>query len=1025
MIPFCRSPLAGDSGARWAASRASALLQFGMGLLLGALPVRAETSAVDLEAIFRSPPAEARPWVLWHWVQGAVSKEGVTQDLEAMKSGGIGGAYLMAIRDAANPPVYSPAVRTLTPEWWDMLRHAFAEADRLGLKLGLHSCDGFATAGGPWITPDLAMQKVVWSEAIVDGGKAVDLLLPSPPTNEGYYRDIATLALPVPEGWESNTRTVLPKVTTSLPDFDPQFLVGPVGEKQVRTTEACWIQYSFEQPFTLRSLVIRNWPLNYGGLYHATRLKIEVSDDGKEFRPHFRLTPPRHGWQDWDADYTFAVPEVTAKFFRFVHDPAGAEPGSEDLNGAKWRSRLILRGLELSSAARIDNYEGKSGLVWRKPAEVIQNVTSTRAEELVDLSTRVSPEGRLKWDAPPGKWLVLRFGHTPTGHRNETAGAGKGLESDKFNPAATRLQFDRWFGESIRQVGEERARRVLKYLLQDSWEAGSQNWSPVFREEFWKRRGSDPIRMLPAYAGIAVGSVESSEKFLRDVRQTITDLTDENFFGVMAELAHAAGVEYVAESTAPTMVADHLRHFRRADIPMGEFWLRSPTHDKPNDIADAVSAAHVYGKNIVQAEAFTQLGIRWDEHPGMLKPIVDEHFALGINRMVFHVFVQNPWLDRRPGMTLDRVGLYFQRDQTWWPEVKAWTDYVARCSALLQAGRPVVDVAYLADADLPSRAVLPEHRPVPLPGGYKADSVNADALAGGMNYAVVVKSSDVALADELQRAGLPPDLTVRGKDVAADDVVWTHRKLSDADIYFVASRRDAPFQLSLQLRSTLVPEVWNPVTGAIDRDVPQVRAGEGGRQTAVQLELEAFGSRFIVMRNKPEAAPARPLTETKLGLDQEISGPWRVTFDPRNGGPKEPVEFPVLADWTSRPEFGIKHYSGTAIYRGAFACNDRHTREHARLELGVVHNLARVIVNGIDCGVAWTPPYRVDISQALRTGRNELEIRVTNTWANRILGDATLPEDQRVTWTTAPASTRPEKLLPAGLLGPVRIVTEE
>lgn len=993
-------------------------------------------TAPDLEALFRNPPEEARPWVLWHWVHGAVSKEGITADLEAMKSGGIGGAYLLSIRDVQNPPVYSPAVRTLTPEWWDMLRHAFAEADRLGLKLGLHSCDGFATAGGPWITPELAMQKVVWSETIVEAGQPLEIALPQPPTNEGHHRDIATLALPVPDGWETHTRTVVPRVTTSLGDLDVQFLVGPAGEKQVRTTDPCWIQYAFDQPFTLRSLVIRNWPLNYGGLYHATRLKIEVSDDGQEFRPHFRLTPPRHGWQDWDADYTFSVPEVRAKYFRFVHDPADAEEGGEDLNGAKWRPRLILRALELSSAARIDNFEGKSGVVWRKAAPVAHAVAAVPAEVIIDLSSRVSPEGRLTWEPPAGRWLVLRFGHTPTGHRNETAGAGKGLESDKFNPAATRLQFDRWFGESIRQVGEERAKRVLKYLLQDSWEAGSQNWSPMFREEFTKRRGSDLLRMLPALAGIPVSSVKESETFLENVCLTISDLTDENFFGVMAELAHAAGVEYVAEATAPTMMGDGMRHFGRVDIPMGEFWLRSPTHDKPNDIADAVSGAHVYGKNIVQAEAFTQLGIRWDEHPGLLKPIADENFARGINRMVFHVFVQNPWLDRRPGMTLDRVGLYFQRDQTWWPEVKAWTDYIARCSALLQAGVPVVDVAYFTNGELPFRAFLPEQRPVPLPEGYQADTVpllgrigrlhrsedDRIRLSAGANYAVVVDDPTDDPGADLRRAGVAPDLLVQGEGAPANAVRWTHRKLAGDDIYFVANARKAAFKGTLVLRSTRVPEIWNPVTGRIERDVPHTRTGEGGRQTAVSLELEALGSRFIVMRSRSAAVPAKPLTEIRLESAREITGPWQVSFDAKNGGPAEPVDFAELVDWTTRAEFGIRHYSGSAVYRTTFRGAPVSGSSPVWLDLGSVRDLARVFVNGQDCGIAWTPPFRVDIAKAVRAGDNELEIRVTNTWANRIYADGTLPENERVTWTTAPASTRPEKLQPAGLLGPVRIV---
>jgi len=254
--------------------------------------------------------------------------------------------------------------------------------------------------------------------------------------------------------------------------------------------------------------------------------------------------------------------------------------------------------------------------------------------------------------------MVLRIGHTSTGHTNATGGGGKGLECDKFDPRVVSLQFDHWFGEAIRRAGPDLAGRVLTIFHVDSWECGSQNWSPVFREEFRRRRGYDLLRWLPAMAGVPLGSADSSERFLYDVRQTIAELIHDNFYVTLAQLAHAKGCQFSAESVAPTMTSDGMLHYQAADIPMGEFWLRSPTHDKPNDMLDAISGAHVYGKSLIQAEAFTELRLAWDEYPGMLKPLQDRNYALGINRMVFHVFTHNPWMDRKPGMTLDgsRIG---------------------------------------------------------------------------------------------------------------------------------------------------------------------------------------------------------------------------------------------------------------------------------------------------------------------------------------------------------------------------------
>ncbi len=1009
--------------------------------------------ADDLEAIFKNPPDSARPWVFWYWMNGAVSREGITADVAAMKQAGIGGAYLMTINAPANPPVYTPVATPMTPEWWALVRHAATEADRLGVKLAFADSDGFATAGGPWITPELSMQKVVWSETHVDGGKSLSAPLAQPPINENYYRDIAVIAFPTPEGSDV---TATPKITTSLPDFDAQFLAAPDLKKQLRTDVPTWIMYEYAAPFTLRSLVIRQWDHNYNGVYHATRMSLETSDDGKEFHPLTRLEPPRHGWQDWDADYTFSVPPTTARFFRFKYDPAGAETGSEDLDGAKWKARLLLRGLELSSAPRLPGFEGKSGAVWRQTARATDaQLPATQCvprAQIVDLTAKLSTDGRLDWTPPAGRWTILRVGHTSTGHRNETATSTKGLECDKLNPAAVRAQFDGWFGEVLRQLGEPLASRVVKIFHVDSWETGSQNWSPIFRAEFTKRRGYDLTPWLPVFAGIPVGSAAESEKFLADVRLTVSDLLTENFFGVFAALARAHGCEFSAESTAPTMSGDGMRHFGQVDLPMGEFWLRSPTHDKPNDIADAISGARAYGKNIVQAEAFTELRESWDEHPGLLKPLADHEFALGINRFVLHVFAHNPWLDRRPGMTLSGVGTYFQRDQTWWPDASAWMDYVARCSALLQVGHPVADIAYFTGEELPVRAVLPERRTVPLPEGYTADSINRDALLrlatvrdgrlvlpGGASYAalvlppdkgprsaeltaklrefgsIAVDSSD-ALRAQLTRAKAESDLlafAVGGKAISG--IEWIHRQAADADTYFVSNQESSPREVQVSIRGIgRTVEVWNPAT--TERE-PAVFSPADGR-SLVGLNLEANGSRFVILRAHANQ-PARIEEHVEPVATKTFGEAWNVAFDPKNGGPAEPVAFATLSDWSKSNDERVRFYSGTATYTTHFDAHVGATRTW--VDLGRVENLAHVFVNGTDCGVAWTSPYRVDVTRALRTGDNTLEVHVTNTWLNRRIGDR--GSKTPLTWTIA-AIPDNARLLPAGLLGPVQLLEQ-
>jgi hypothetical protein len=1110
----------------------------------------ASDAGAALEAAFRNPPPAARPWTFWYWMDAAVTREGITADLEAMKAAGLGGAYLMPIKGPTTPARIEPPAIQGTQVWYDLVRHAMEEADRLGLEIAMHVCDGFATAGGPWITPDKSMQRLVWSRIDVDGGEAgrmLDVQPPRPATREDHYRDVAVLAFPSPEGTGLSTHTVTPQVTTSEVGFDAAFLAGDATRPNAprwRSDRPGWIEYAFDEPFTARSMTV--WP--DGANYEARRLRVEARDETGEFREVKQLVAPRHGWQEGEQPWTFSLPATTSTAFRFVFDPAGSEPGAEDLDSAKWRPVLKIRGVELSSEARIDAFEGKSGAAWRvaprTTEEEVGNELCVPRDAIVALSMSESATGRLRWQIPPGRWTVLRVGHTSTGKRNETAGGGKGLECDKFSAAAARLQYDKWFGEIRRQVGTELASRALKGFHVDSWECGTQNWTAEFPAEFRSRRGYDPLPWLPAMAGIPVGSAEESERFLHDVRTTIAELVVDNFYGIMAELAHADGCWFSSECTSPTFVGDGMAHFAKVDVPMGEFWLRSPTHDKPNDMLDAISAAHIYGKPIVQAEAFTELRLAWDESPATLKALGDRQFALGANRLVTHVFAHNPWLDRRPGMTLSGIGTFLQRDETWWPMARGWTDYLARCQAMLQFGTPVVDIAVFTGEEVPRRAVLPWDLTDTLPGpmgpeavarerkrvaniglpqrempqgvtasagipslsdwpdplrGYSYDSINRDALLklptvrngrielpGGASYSllvipaerklnpqgdlmtpeVVAKLLELAKAgakivigtmptgapgsrvdseaslevrrlagelgklsathvhvgrlrfDDLIRLEVVPDFAT--KEIGESEVsglAWAHRAFGGVNIYFISNQRDVTQSFYANLHSTAREvEYWEPLTGEIGR------AGWHGRDRGrmiVPVELAPHGSVFLVVRDKAVRDSSRLIGEW-LSLDdaREIECDWTLRL-----GDRATPQACELGSWSANDEGDTRHFSGIAAYETTFSWKwTNQPLKRAWLDLGRVADVAEVTLNGRSCGVAWTPPYRVEVTDALRDGRNELQIRVANTWHNRLVGDAGLPEAERTTWTTGPSPPRNAKLLDAGLMGPVRLL---
>lgn len=1110
---------------------------------------------------FTPSAAETSAMVYWYWNDAAVSKPGITTDLEAMKEAGLEGAYLFFIRGKSDRVQFDNPAEQLSPEWWEMVKFAFLEARRLGLKLGLHSCDGFTVAGGPWISPEMSMQKVVWSDTLVSGGRFFSGKLPQPETIENYYRDIKTFAIPVfPENEKSSYR-LNPKITSGLPGEDPQYLNDPAAPGRFRSEEPCWVQYAFDEPFTCRNVVIKK----AGNIFQSNRLMIETGNDGEHFDFHTRLQPHRQGWMDSEADITFAIEPVTARYFRFVYDPGGTEPGAEDLDAAKWEQSLKIPGIELSSSPKINQYEGKSGLVWRiaersdsmqlKPSDFIAE------DKIIDISSFVNQKGELNWEVPEGTWKILRFGHTSTGKTNYIGGGAVGLECDKFNPAAARLQFDKWLGEFYRQVGRRETAEVLKYFHVDSWECGSQNWSPVFAAEFLERRGYDIKKYLPLFAGIPVNDAAFSENVLRDVRETISELVTDNFYGELHRLAAEKGLVFSAESVAPVLSADGMLHHKNVDIPMGEFWLNSPSHDKPNDVLDAVSAAHIYGKRLVQAESFTEIRIDWNEHPGMLKTLGDRNFALGINRFLFHVFSHNPWIDKKPGMTLGVVGLMYQPSQTWFRPGKAWVTYLENCQRQLQQGVPVTDIAVFTGEEIPRRAVLPDRLVTVFPGifgeeivlrekqrlantgnpvheqprgvkvsknmvnpadwvdplrGYAYDSFNPDALLNlafvengkitlpsGASYALLAvpgkrrmnpnaEAMSTEVADkllqlikegatvyfqekpvrpvhtftdenrfnriveemfsgefrELDSSGLKMKKLGKGRILTgkytlpsfeaigiekdffaleengkqAGKLAWTHRAEKGKDLYFVANQEDNARTLELSFRVTgKEPVLFFPVSG--ETSACKVWRTEKGR-TIIPYQFEANESVFVIFENRTMKTASGEGSNNPVFEEMRVlQGSWQLEFDPDFGGPEETVVMDVLSDWSENSDDRIKYYSGTVVYQKSFSWKG--DKSNVFLDIGKVNNIAEIKVNGTDCGVAWTAPFRVEISKAIRQGDNQLEIAVTNTWANRLMSDHRLPEDEWVTWTTCAYRLEGEPLLTAGLMGPVRILKEK
>jgi hypothetical protein len=501
----------------------------------------------------------------------------------------------------------------------------------------------------------------------------------------------------------------------------------------------------------------------------------------------------------------------------------------------------------------------------------------------------------------------------------------------------------------------------------------------------------------------------------------------------------------------------------------------------------------------------------WDEDPALLKPLLDRNFALGINKLFFHVYTHNPWLDRKPGMTLDGIGLFFQRDQTWWNEGRAFVDYVARCQTLLQYGVPVTDIAVFTGEEIPRRAILPDRLVPMLPGifgaervaseqkrlanvgqptrvrpvgvthsanmadpedwvnplrGYAYDSFNKDALLrlaevkngklilpGGAKYSVLVlptahamnpdnlplSAEAAAKVEELRKGGVVvPTLPYTADDFSAlgierdvelpANVAWTHRSGEEMELYFVAdqsgNRRGASelgnsynsrtFTASFRTAGRR-PEIWNPMTGEIT--VPANWKEVTGR-TEVELTLPENGSLFVVFP-KVETADAKVELKESAEAPLNVVNGWSVEF-PAIG---ETLQRDTLFDWSREADERVKYYSGKAIYSGTFTWKPA-KKQSGRIfiRLGDVKSVATVKVNGVDCGIAWTAPYEVEIGSALRKGKNEIEVEVTNTWANALRGADKGKAPFDGIWTNAKYRMAGDGVIPAGWFGPVKIV---
>ncbi len=895
-------------------------------LILAGAATFSAARADSLEEDFENPPMAARPYVWWHWMGCNVTREGITKDLEAMKSAGIGGATIFNLTSSVQAgPV--PIRNTPWPEntyrsksWWSLVEHAASEARRLGLEIGMHNCVGYSASGGPWITPERGMKRVVWSESRIDGGRRISILLEQPPANLDWYRDIAVVAVPSRDS------------------------VRPTG---------------------------------------AVDVSAHMDKDGR---------------LDWDA------PGGLWTLYRFGYTPTGAAPSPQPED---------VKALECDKLSA-DHSKYHMDQVIGPIQDHLGAMVGTSFRHLLFDSYEA---GDLNWTEGFREEFHKRRGYDPLPWLPALAGSNIHESAMTarfkwdFQTTISELFVENNFMQANRMIHSAGMQMQLEPYTGpfDTTEATLAADLPMV--EFWTGGPGavDPKVTGPAQAaGRRVVAAEALTGKPQDSRWSETPAA----LKTTGDGGYCGGVNRLI-----------LHH-----------WVHQPFGDdlKPGMVMGW------WGTHFGRNQTWFEPGKAWLAYLGRCQALLQRGEAVAdfsclespannadlIPRsMLLHQ------LSVKDGQWVLNSGrkypfLYLPNREDMLPEVARKLKELVVHGATLVVGpsKPVRS---------PSLRDYPDcDREVRMIGEELWPSDSGTRLLG-KGRVIAGRSPQQVLTD----LGTGPD--VNFNNPGRHNVRFSHRRDGDADIYFVANLDDAPVQLTASFRiSGKTPEIWLPVTG---RHTPAGIWREEPGRTAVELSLARTEAVFVVFR-KPMGAenhvtavtltgsrgtpspatigfgpggraellapgPGIYQTHTSTGMTLkvdvptlpeplEIGGPWELRFGPGVGAP-EHATFGQLESWSTSADPGVRYFSGSARYLKDIEVPAALLKAGLRLtlDMGMVKDMAEVTVNGKNLGILWHPPFQIDTTEAMKPGVNHLEIVVTNTWANRMIGDEQEPND--------------------------------
>ena len=955
--------------------------------LLLTLVLTASLHATEpLEQQFQNPPDSARPHTWWHWINGNVSKEGITADLEAMKQIGLAGAQIFSV---GVTPIRGPVVFG-SQEWRDLVKHSLSEAERLDLKITMQSCDGWSQSGGPWIQPAQSMQKVVWSESQVEGGKTIPLSLPQPETNEGFYQDIALVAFKAAAG-------------------DPR-----VDDPVARAGMEVKVNLPFANP-----------------------AKALAGANAKDI---IDLT----GKTEWDA------PAGQWTLLRIGHTSTGMDTKPATAKG--------LECDKMSAEAVNFHIDQMFNPVWEDSPE---KAGSTFKYLLLD-----------SWEAKCANW---------TPRMPEEFRKRRGYDLRPWLPALTgrivgnQEETERFLWDYRLTIGELVAENHFGVIQKRAHEKGMglmseavgifmptvaeqllcKKYTDVPMGEFWSG-GQNDLKEAASAAHIYGQNIASAESFTSG--PDILWRTDPYLIKAQGDWAFCMGINLLVfhryahqpwPDRKPGMVMGHWgMNFERTNTwwNQGSAWIDYITRCQSLLQQGRFQAdlCYFYGEG-------APLGLDYEK----ISPAVPK----GFDYDVCNADILLNLMEVKDGRITTPSGMSY-RVLVLPPGDRMTLPVLQKIAKLVRDGATVYGPKPLRSASL---------------AGYPGVDGEIAKLAGEVwgkcDGKTVTQhtygAGKVVWGEPLEKVlGVPPDFTA-----SQGNLLFTHRKDGETDIYFVSNQGKQAVTAECSFRVTgKVPEFWHPDTGRRER---VALYSEKDGVTKLPVALDPSGSVFVVFKKEPAPIPhlvsfqvngrnpfAEPgkvgipefskngitFTSTEPGTYQGttasgatvkgeipappapfvIEGPWEVEFPPLAPSDKEPLKtnFEKLDSWSESPVERIQHFSGTATYRKTFQVSGfRSPVSKIFLDLGNVKNLAEATLNGKPLGILWKEPFRVDVTDALVEGKNELVIQVTNLWVNRLIGDEKLPEKDRATWTSGHPLKATDPLLPSGLLGPVSLRT--